>query len=103
MYTKFFVHPGEHETIKTEITLAPDRRSALHGRVCLPDGKPAVDALVMLFHAGVQGGEPKFVSCMFTDDSGHFVFGPLEPEVLCLLKVYKNSVKVRELEILTEA
>ena len=33
---------------------------------------------------------------------GHFIFGPLESETLYLVKVYKDSIKLRELEIKTE-
>ncbi len=102
MYTKFFVQPGENEWIKTEVTLKPDSRSALHGTVTGPDGRLVCDALVMLFLADKAADAVKFTACTFTDDSGQFAFGPLDPGRVYAVKVFRNSVKVRELEIVTD-
>ena len=33
---------------------------------------------------------------------GKFSFGPIEGNVLYLIKVYKNSIKIRELEIIAD-
>lgn len=101
MYTKFFVQPGENEWIKTEVTMKPDSRSALHGTVVSPDGKALCEALVMLFLVDRAMDTLTFVSCTFTDDSGQFAFGPLDPARIYAVKVFKDSVKVRELEIMT--
>ena len=102
MNTRFFVQPGENEWIKTEVTLKPDSRSALHGTVLNPDGRAMCDALVMLFLADKPADALMFSACTFTDDAGQFALGPLDPGHIYAVKVFKNSVKVRELEIVTD-
>lgn len=101
-FSKFFFRPGENERVETVVSLQPDSRSTIHGLVKDPSGKPLVDALVMLFEVA-KGGELSLVGQMFTDESGQFVFGPLKPDCLHLVKVYKNAVKLRELEIITDS
>lgn len=61
------------------------------------------DALAMLFKTGRSPEDLSLISQMFTDENGHFAFGPLTAGTLYMLKkVYKNSVKLRELEVVTE-
>lgn len=102
MYTKFFVRPGEKEWIKTEITMQSEPRSVLHGTVKTEDGRLQTDALVCLFTADTLGDEPNFVSYMFTDDEGQFIFGPLTAGQLYVVKVYKDDIKRRQLDIVIE-
>lgn len=101
-FTKFYFRPGENERVETVIHLQPDIRSAIHGLVRDPLGRPLPDALVMLSETD-GGGAEKLAGQMFTDDAGQFVFGPLKAGCLYLVKVYKNAVKLRELEIVTDA
>jgi hypothetical protein len=101
-FTKFYFRPGEGERVETAVHLEPDRRSSIHGVVReTHDGRPIVDALVMLLAAGGHD-DPAPVGQTFTDDAGQFVFGPLTAGRLYLVKVYKNAVKLRELEIVAE-
>ena len=101
MTAGFFVQPGENELIKTEVTFRPDSRSALHGSVADPDGRAVKDALIMLFLTDKDAESFKFSACAFTDEIGHFAIGPLVAGRIYAVKVYKDSVKVRELEIVT--
>ena len=101
MVTKFYFKPGENERVETAVTLQPDMRSAIHGTVRDTAGQPLHDALVMLFEV-MKDGALTLAGQMFTDDDGQFVFGPLASGRLHLVKVYKNAVKLRELEIVTE-
>ncbi len=55
--------------------------------------------MVLLFRSGQ---DKKLVDRQVTDEEGQFSFGPIEGNVLYLIKVYKNSVKLRELEIIAE-
>ncbi len=101
-FSKFYFRPGENERVETTVRLKPDSRSAIHGLVKDPSGHPLESALVMLFEVPERGRQT-LVGQLFTDDEGQFVFGPLAPDVLHMIKVYKNSVKLRELEIVTDA
>ena len=101
-YTKFFFRPGDNERIETTVHLDPESRSAIFGTVLDGMDLPVRDALVILFVTGNHPDELAISSQRFTDDDGHFFFGPLESGKLYLVKVFQNAVKLRELEILTE-
>lgn len=96
-FAKFYFRPSPGEKIHTVVAAREDEASALFGRVT--DGeKPLGGALVLLFAAdGPAAGE--LVSTVTTDTDGEFAFGPLEESRLYLAKVYKDGVKLRELEI----
>lgn len=96
-FSKFYFRPGQGEQIETTVSMRQDSRSAIHGYVKAPDGEAYGDAAVMLFEAQ-ERGDPKLVSQMFTDEFGQFMFGPLDAGKLYLVKVFKNTVRVRELE-----
>lgn len=98
--TKFYFKPGENELIQTIVHIKPDTRSAIYGFVRDLDGKAIADALVMLFESG--NDDPVLLSQTFTDDSGLFLFGPLNSGRLHLIKVFRDTVKIRELEIRPE-
>ena len=98
----FFVRPGENEKITADLTLLPDSRSLLLGTVKNPLGQPLPGALVILMDAATAQSEPVFRAANFTDENGQYYFGPLEPGRLCVVKVFYNSLKLRELEIVTE-
>lgn len=101
-YTKFYFKPGENEQIETIVHLKPDCRSAIHGHVRDLNDKAVPDALVLLFETGENPEDLKLTAQVFTDDMGQFVFGPLETNRLYLVKVFKNLVKLREMDIRTD-
>ena len=100
-YSKFYFNPRKGEQVNTSITPEPDERSAICGKVLDARGKPVENALVLLFRAG-EDSESDLISRFCTDEDGHFIFGPLESDILYLIKVFKNDVKLRELEIRAE-
>lgn len=101
-YSKFYFRPAKGEQISTEITPEAEERSAICGRVADPKGRAVENAIVLLFRAGDGSEPPALLSRFCTDDDGHFIFGPIEGGVLYLIKVYKDNLKIRELEIRTE-
>lgn len=100
-YSKFYFRPGRGEQVNTVITPLPEERSAVCGRVVDTRGLPVSDALVLLFR-NKEGAAPELISRFLTDEDGQFFFGPLEPEMLYIIKVFKNNIKIRELEILAD-
>lgn len=101
-YKSFYIKPSAGEIIETLLQLEPDKHSILCCTVKGKDGKPVSGALALLL-SGTQNHEQlTLLQQSFTDDSGQFVFGPLEPDTLYQIKVFKNSIKLRELEISTE-
>ena len=102
-YAKFFIKLGTNERIEAFLELKPDERSAIHGTVTDGGGLPVADAVVMLFETGRTPEDLTHLTQMFTDESGRFAFGPLTPGRLYMLKVFKNSVKLRELEVVADA
>ncbi|MCL1820552.1 MAG: carboxypeptidase regulatory-like domain-containing protein [Oscillospiraceae bacterium] len=98
----FYIRPGANERIEVHIGLTPDERSAVHGVVRDNGGLPVSNALVMLFETGENPEDLTHTSQIFTDETGRFAFGPLTAGMLYMIKVYKDSVKLRELEITTE-
>ena len=97
-YSKFYFRPAKGEQITTCITPDGDEYSAIYGRVI--DGKERAieDALVLLFRVN-DGQAPDLVARFSTDSDGDFMFGPLESGALYLIKVYKDKLNIRELEI----
>ena len=100
-YAKFFFRPARGEQIQTTIRPEPDDRAAISGRVIDGRDRPMPDAIVLLYR--VTDGEPPELQARFcTDEDGHFIFGPLEGGRLYLIKVYKDGIQLRELELRTE-
>lgn len=96
-FSKFYFRPGAGETIHTVVTPTEDEGCAICGKVVGGDA-PMRDALVLLFEAeGEKTGRP--IAAFVTDEEGEFAFGPLKDERLYIIKVYKDSLKLRELEI----
>lgn len=96
-FAKFYFRPAKGEKIHTAVVPREDESCGIFGRVT--DGEsPVAGAFVLLFEAeGTQAGP--LVSSITTGEDGSFAFGPLEESKLYLVKVYKNGVKLRELEI----
>ena len=100
-YAKFYFRPGKGEQISAAVTPEPDGRSAIWGKVLDQKGRPVQDALTLLFRAA-EGEDPALEGRFCTDEDGHFMFGPLQSEVLYIIKVYKDDGKIRELEVRAE-
>ena len=102
-YSKFFFRPARGEQVETTISPAQDDAAAICGRIVDSRGDPVENALVLLFRAGGQQSDPPELTGRFiTDSDGHFLFGPLDGGTLYLIKVFKNNVKLRQLEIITD-
>lgn len=83
------------------MTPEQEQHAAICGRVLSPSGAPVENAVVLLFLPG-ENDSLTLVSRFVTDEDGHFIFGPLEGGTLYLIKVFRDDVKLRELEIRTE-
>lgn len=96
-YAKFYFRPSKGEKIHTVVTPKEDPSCGICGKVS--DGEKGVrGALVLLFETeGTETG--KLRSSFVTDEDGQFAFGPLAAGKLYLIKVYKDSLQLRELEI----
>jgi hypothetical protein len=96
-FAKFYFRPSKGEWIHT--IAAPDDESecGIYGRV-EEKGKAVRDALVLLFKTDGEKAGP-LLSAVTTDDEGEFAFGPLADGELYLIKIFRDSVKLRELEI----
>lgn len=96
-FVKFYFRPSKGEKIHTVVTPKEDESCGICGKVT--DGERAVKAaLVLLFETGGQE-TGKLLSTVVTDEDGEFAFGPLVSGELYVIKVYKDSLKLRELEI----
>lgn len=100
-YPKFYFRPARGEQINTVIGPNDDSAAAICGRVIDGRGRPVEGALVLLFLT-TENEAPELISRFTTDDDGHFLFGPLPPEQLYLIKVFKSDNKLRQLEIVTD-
>ena len=96
-FAKFYFRPSKGEKIHTVVIPKEDLSCGICGRVT--DGEKALrGALVLLFET--QGQETgKLLSSFVTDEDGEFAFSTLDPGELYVIKVYKDSLKLRELEI----
>jgi hypothetical protein len=73
-------------------TFKPQKRSALHGIVKLPDGKAAKNALVKLFQKQNKSEELSPVSFKFTDERGEFSFELPPGEYVLKVFYYDMSI-----------
>lgn len=96
---KFYFKPMEGEHVETTVKIEQEKAAAVCGTVRDKTGAVVEGALVLLFSSGQT---KKLIDRQFTDDDGQFSFGPIEGNVLYLIKVYKNSIKIRELEIIAD-
>lgn len=96
---KFYIKPAEGEHIETTVTLEQEKAAAVWGRVRDKSGAAIENALVLLFQPGAV---KQLLDRQFTDEDGQFSFGPIQGDTLYCIKVYKNSVKLRELEIVAD-
>ncbi len=96
-FAKLYIRPSQGEIIHTVVTPTEDKGCCVCGKV-EENGKAVKGALTLLFEA--DGQDTKQLLAAFTTDyDGEFAFGPLESGRLYVIKVYKDSMKLRELEI----
>ena len=77
-------------------------RSALRGVVLDASEAPVRDALVLLMKAGEGDGDDSVLACCFTQPDGGFAFGPLPGNALYIVRVFKSSARLRNVEITLE-
>ncbi|MDR1131894.1 MAG: carboxypeptidase-like regulatory domain-containing protein [Oscillospiraceae bacterium] len=96
-FAKFYFRPAKGEKIHTVVTPQADESCGICGKVT--DGQGNTEgALVLLFETrGQETG--KLAASVVTDEDGEFAFGPLAAGELYVIKIYKDSMKLRELEI----
>ena len=100
-HTSFYFKPAKGEHIQTVISLEPEPRCALEGRLLDGKDRPVEAAMVLLYQV-LEEGRQKLVSHFFTGTDGQFFFGPLPPDTLSMIRIFKDDVKLRELELRTE-
>ncbi len=96
-YSGFYIKPSEYEQVETVIHLKQESRPSLIGSIKDAYEKPVSDAFVAIFEAGDSDiSHP--AATTYTDEDGRFIFGPLEPEKLYIVRIYKKTGKIRQLE-----
>ena len=92
--TKFSIVPCENEQIDAVIKVCEEDRSVFYGVVLDECNEPVEDAVVKLLEVNAEGClEPKYHT--FTDEDGQFLFGPLNPGVEYVIKVWIKHEKSR--------
>ncbi len=100
-YSSFYFKPAKGEHIQTVVHIQPESRCALQGRLLDSGDRPVEAALALLYR--IDGDQaPKLQAQCFTDEMGQFTFGPLQPDTLFLIRIYKDAIKLRELELRTD-
>jgi len=90
--TKFSIVPCENEQIDAVIKVCKENRSVFYGVVLDECDEPIEDAVVKLLEKDEDGClEPKYHT--FTDEDGQFLFGPLNPGVEYVIKVWIKHEK----------
>ncbi len=97
-YASFYCKPAYGEHVDAAIRLEPEARCALRGRLTDSRGQPVAGALALLYQAAEPDME-KLLFQTFTDGAGQFFFGPLQPDVLYLVRLYQGGLRLRELEL----
>jgi len=70
-----------------DLFLLPEHRILISGVVRRPDGSPAHGAVVQFF-AREGGNLGPLLGHTFTDEDGHFLFGPLAPGTEYKVKIF---------------
>ncbi|MGB9826149.1 MAG: carboxypeptidase-like regulatory domain-containing protein, partial [Desulfofundulus sp.] len=68
--------------------LVPENRVLISGTVRRPDGSPVQGAVVQFFFKGEEGKTGSLIGHTFTDEDGHFSFGPLAPGIEFKMKIF---------------
>ena len=96
-YAKFYFRPSKGETIHTQVRPETDQGCGICGTISSGD-KKTEGALVLLFETQGQQAGRLIASCV-TDEDGAFAFGPLAAGELYVVKVFCDSLRLRELEV----
>ncbi len=96
-FAKFYFRPAKGEWIHTEVSPSEDEGCGIIGRV-VEEGQGVKNALVLLFEADGSAAR-RLVASVATDEDGEFAFGPLTCGGLYVVKIYRDELKLRELEI----
>jgi len=96
--TKFSIVPCENEQIDAVIKVCKEERSVFYGVVLDECNEPVEDAVVKLLEINEDGClDPKYHA--FTDEDGQFLFGPLNPGVEYVIKIWIKHEKSRRMVI----
>ncbi|MDP4109949.1 MAG: carboxypeptidase-like regulatory domain-containing protein [Bacillota bacterium] len=95
--SSFYIKPAEYEQIETVVHIKQETRPGLIGSVTETESVPAQDAFVALFEV-LEENKDRLVATAYTDRDGRFIFGPLEAGRLYLVRISKNSEKLRQIE-----
>lgn len=100
----FNFKPGENEQIETIVKVPEEPRSVIHGVVKDHKNRVVKDAVVKLFELPntTKPCKLKPLTHTFTDDCGQFLFGPLCPHKHYVIKVWIDSVNIRQIVVSPE-
>jgi len=93
----FYIKPAEFEQIETVVHLKQESRPGLVGSVLDTENAPAKDAFVALFEVNGESND-HLVATAYTDIDGKFIFGPLTAGKLYIIRITKNTEKIRQIE-----
>lgn len=92
--------PEKNEQLDVVLKVPYEPRSAIQGVVKNHKNEVVKDAVVKLFKEKCKDPyELEPITHTFTDEWGHFLFGPLEPNQKYVIKVWIEHIKNREVII----
>ena len=95
-FAKFYFRPSKGEWINTRVEPENSGDCGIIGLVT-QGGEALPGAMVLLYEGQSDQTEP--LSQTVTGQDGRFVFGPLRGGQLYEARVYKDGIKLRQLEI----
>ncbi len=96
-FAKFYFRPSKGEWVNTSVEPESSDDCGIIGVVSGANG--AVGQAMVLLCEAEGSAKGRLVSSMITGEDGQFAFGPLRGGQLYEIKIYKDSLKLRELEI----
>lgn len=96
---KYAFRTQNDENLDTIIKVPKDPRGIIHGVVKDYNGDIAENAVVQLYEVLNEPNELKSLTHTFTDESGHFLFGPLLPDKQYAIKIWVNNVKIKQVVV----
>ncbi|WP_432401984.1 hypothetical protein [Wukongibacter sp. M2B1] len=95
--------PDENEQLDVILKVPYEPRSVIQGVVKNYRNEVVKDAVVKLFKEKcMEPYELQPITHTFTDEWGHFIFGPLEPNQKYVIKVWIEDINNREIIIKPE-
>lgn len=92
---RLYVKPAPGERVETELTIPDEADSCILGTVRTPSGDPAAGCAVLLYP---ESGDAPLAQA-FSDAQGRFCFGPIPGDRLYIINIYRDSARIRTLEI----